>query len=102
MKIVNLPYNFEQTIIKDEIAEFRKFKERKKLYATDPQNLYRLYEQEWKRIKNLATHRRRQAFQPRSNNNSTTQMSSKQLQSLRSSASHETSDRSSSSDNKRG
>ncbi|KAK6112053.1 Ion channel family protein [Brugia pahangi] len=43
-----------------EIKMLRKFKERKELYARDPQNLHKVYEKEWKRIENLITDRRQQ------------------------------------------
>ncbi|MCP9263060.1 hypothetical protein DINM_006164 [Dirofilaria immitis] len=36
----------------------RKFDEKKKLYANDPQSLRKVYEEEWKRIENLTARRR--------------------------------------------
>uniref|UniRef100_A0A0R3S4U8 Transposase n=1 Tax=Elaeophora elaphi TaxID=1147741 RepID=A0A0R3S4U8_9BILA len=73
-------YKFE-AVIKSKIAVLRKFVDKKKLCAGDPQNLHKLYEEEWKRIENLTTGRRRQPSQLTSNN-STMQISAKSLKSF--------------------
>uniref|UniRef100_A0AAF5Q6W3 Potassium channel domain-containing protein n=1 Tax=Wuchereria bancrofti TaxID=6293 RepID=A0AAF5Q6W3_WUCBA len=66
-----------------EIKMLRKFKERKKLYARDPQNLHKVYEKEWKRIENLIRDRRRKTLLQYSSTTAT-QLSSKKLQSFNS------------------
>ncbi|VDN90315.1 unnamed protein product [Brugia pahangi] len=66
-----------------EIKMLRKFKERKELYARDPQNLHKVYEKEWKRIENLITDRRRKTSLQHGSTTAT-QLSSKKLQSFNS------------------
>lgn len=58
----------------------RKFLDRKKLYACDPKNLYKLYEQEWRRIENLTVNRRK--ISRGLENNAMNQPLAKQLQPL--------------------
>ncbi|MCP9263025.1 hypothetical protein DINM_006160 [Dirofilaria immitis] len=106
----------------------RKFEEKKKFYAGDPQNLFKVYEEEWKRVENLRMTRRRQPSdisQPSSsgqlhdggqsrdsnqslmsdqsrNNSSITQMSSKRLREREASTFQGSSYKKDSTENKQG
>ncbi|VDO45965.1 unnamed protein product [Brugia timori] len=94
LEIINEPSKYVAVVetvnsIKDskattkEIKMLRKFKERKKLHARDPQNLHKVYEKEWKRIENLITDRRRKTSLQHGST-AATQLSSKKLQSFNS------------------